>query len=61
MHIDFEPGDYVINPANLSWGVGQIQSVIGNKVTVNFENFGKRVINTEIIILEKFKDEQKRT
>ena len=61
MHIDFEPGDYVINPANLSWGVGQIQSIIGNKVTVNFENFGKRVINTEIIILEKFKDEQKRT
>ena len=60
MHIDFEPGDYVINPANLSWGVGQIQSIIGNKVTVNFENFGKRVINTEIIILEKFKDEQKR-
>ena len=59
MHIDIEPGDYVINPSNKSWGVGQIQSIIGNKVTVNFENFGKRVINTEIITLEKFKNEQK--
>ena len=57
MHINFEPGDYVINPANKSWGVGQIQSIIGNKVTVNFENFGKRVINVEIITLEKLKNE----
>ena len=57
MHIDFEPGDYVINPANKSWGVGQIQSIIGNKVTVNFENYGKRVINIEIIELERLKDE----
>jgi len=57
MHIDFEPGDYVINPANESWGVGQIQSIIGSKVTVNFENFGKRVINAEIITLEKLKND----
>ena len=57
MHINFEPGDYVINPANKSWGVGQIQSIIGNKVTVNFENYGKRVINIEVITLEKFKNE----
>ena len=57
MHIDFEPGDYVINPANKTWGIGQIPSIIGNKVTVNFENFGKRVINTEVVILEKYKNE----
>ena len=36
MLIDFEPGDYVTNPANKDWGVGQVQSIIGNKVTVNF-------------------------
>ena len=53
MHINFEPGDYVINPANKSWGIGQIQSVIKNKVTVNFENIGKLVINSKNIILEK--------
>tara|TARA_B100001057_G_C22519841_1_gene821388 strand:- start:342 stop:521 length:180 start_codon:yes stop_codon:yes gene_type:complete len=59
MHIDFEPGDYVTNPANKSWGVGQIQSIIGNKVTVNFENSGKKVLNIEIINLEKFNDAKK--
>jgi len=53
MLIDFEPGDYVVNPANKSWGIGQVQSIIGNKVTVNFENYGKRVINVENVNLEK--------
>ena len=57
MLIDFEPGDYVTNPANKDWGIGQVQSIIGNKVTVNFENFGKQVINIEVVTLEKFKDE----
>ena len=53
MLIDFEPGDYVINPSKKEWGTGQVQSIIGNKVTVNFENFGKRVINVEKVNLEK--------
>ena len=53
MLIDFEPGDYVQNPAKREWGIGQVQSIIGNKVTVNFENFGKKVINIENVILEK--------
>ena len=53
MLIDFEPGDYVKNPANSEWGIRQVQSIIGNKVTVNFENFGKRVINIENVKLEK--------
>ena len=51
--IDFEPGDYVINPKNKNWGIGQVQSIIGCKVTVNFENYGKRVINVENVNLEK--------
>ncbi len=53
MLIDFEPGDYVKNPDNNDWGIGQVQSIIGNKVTVNFENSGKRVININNIKLEK--------
>ena len=53
MLIDFQPGDFVINPAQKNWGIGQVQSIIGNKVTVNFENFGKKVINVENITLEK--------
>ena len=57
MLIDFEPGDYVKNPANKDWGIGQIQSIIGTKVTVNFENYGKRVINVKNVVLEKIIDE----
>ena len=57
MLIDFEPGDYVKNPNNMDWGVGQVQSIIKNKVTVNFENYGKRVINIDNVKLEKINDE----
>ncbi len=57
MLIDFEPGDYVKNPAKKEWGIGQVQSIIGSKITVNFENFGKRVINIENVKLEKVDDE----
>ena len=57
MLINFEPGDYVTNPANKDWGIGQVQSIIGNKITVNFENCGKRVINAENVILEKINNE----
>ena len=55
MFLNYEPGDYVINPNNKDWGIGQIQSIIKNKVTVNFENAGKKVINNEEIILERIK------
>ena len=53
MFLNYEPGDFVINPKNISWGTGQIQSIIKNKVTVNFENVGKRVINSKEITLER--------
>ncbi len=53
MQFDLEPGDYVINPKNKEWGIGQIQSIIKNKITVNFQNSGKKVLDTDHIILEK--------
>ena len=53
MILDYEPGDKVTNPDNKNWGIGQVQSIINGKVTVNFENVGKKVINSEIILLEK--------
>ena len=53
MFLNYEPGDYVINSEYKSWGIGQIQSIINNKVTVNFENAGKKVINSNEILLEK--------
>ena len=56
MFFDYEPGDFVINPKNKDWGIGQIQSIIKNRVTVNFENVGKKVINSKEVILEKSKN-----
>ena len=57
MLIDFEPGDYVKNPEKKDWGIVQVQSIIGNKVTVNFENSGKKVININNVKLEKMNHE----
>jgi hypothetical protein len=40
-----EPGMLVRHPAQPDWGLGQVQSNIRNRVTVNFEHAGKRVID----------------
>ena len=53
MILDYEPGDIVINPKNKDWVIGQVQSIIKEKVTVNFENVGKKVINANLIELIK--------
>ena len=55
MFLNYEPGDYVTNPKNKDWGIGQIQSIIKDKVTVNFENVGKKVINIKKINLKIIK------
>ena len=56
MIFDFEPGDRVVNPSRKDWGIGQVQSIIKDKVTVNFENIGKIVINSNNVELKKIKD-----
>ena len=48
----FEPGAWVRHPGRPEWGAGQVQSAIGTRVTVNFENAGKVLINTAVIALE---------
>ena len=53
MILDFEPGDKVFNPSNKEWGIGQVQSIINEKVTVNFQNVGKKVINYNNIELKR--------
>ena len=53
MILNFDPGDKVINPSNKDWGIGQVQSIIDEKVTVNFENVGKKVINAKNVELIK--------
>ena len=56
MILEFEPGDKVENPTNKDWGIGQVQSIINGKITVNFENVGKKVINIKNIELVKIND-----
>ena len=57
MQYDLEPGDFVEHPKERSWGIGQIQSIIKNRVTVNFQHSGKKVINSDNIRLEKVNNE----
>ena len=47
-----EPGMRVRHPERPDWGVGQVQSVVGDRVTVNFENAGKLLINAALVELE---------
>lgn len=46
-----EPGNLVRHPGQPDWGLGQVQSVIGHKITVNFEHAGKVVIDGSRVAL----------
>ena len=46
------PGDFVHHPGRPDWGLGQIQSMVGPRITVTFENAGKQLIDGNVIELE---------
>ena len=46
---DLVPGSLVKCPSFPEWGIGQIQSCLLHKATINFENAGKKVIDLRII------------
>jgi Protein of unknown function (DUF3553) len=46
------PGAMVRHPTQPDWGLGQVQSVVGERVTVNFEDRGKVLINAAVVELE---------
>lgn len=56
-----EPGQRVRHPGRPDWGVGQVQSVIGHRVTVNFEHAGKLLVNVAVVSLEPAEDEPDRS
>ncbi|MCY3995748.1 MAG: DUF3553 domain-containing protein [Rhodobacter sp.] len=45
------PGMFVRHPTEPEWGLGQVQSCIGWRVTVNFEHIGKVVIDGRTVAL----------
>jgi len=49
---DLTPGTFVINVKDEDWGIGQVQSSIKNKITINFENVGKKTINPKEVELK---------
>ena len=61
MSLTLVPGMLVRHPERPDWGVGQVQSVVGARITVNFENAGKLLINGAVIALETADDESGRS
>ena len=47
------PGTLVRHPDRPDWGLGQVQSATGSRITVNFENAGKLLINADVVSLEE--------
>jgi Protein of unknown function (DUF3553) len=50
------PGAWVRHPSQPDWGLGQVQSAVGDRVTVNFEHAGKRLINAAVVTLTRADD-----
>ena len=48
---ELSPGMLVHHPNEPHWGIGQVQSVIGDRITVNFQHRGKVLINAAHIAL----------
>jgi len=46
------PGTFVLHPNQPDWGIGQVQSVVSDRITVNFEHAGKVVLNAQQVQLE---------
>lgn len=46
------PGTFVRHPGEPDWGLGQVQSVIAHRVTVNFEHRGKITIDIRHVTLQ---------
>lgn len=45
------PGTLVRHPEHPEWGTGQVQSVVGPRISVTFPHAGKVVINAENVEL----------
>ncbi|MEX1108652.1 MAG: DUF3553 domain-containing protein [Dongiaceae bacterium] len=52
--LELVPGGWVRHPQRPDWGRGQIQSVVGARITVNFEHAGKLLIDSRTVLLEPF-------
>ena len=58
MNAVLAPGQWVRLPSAPDWGIGQIQSVVGTRVTINFIHAGKRLVHTDRAALEPANPEE---
>ncbi len=54
---DLAPGMLVRHPDEPDWGIGQVQSAVGERITVNFQHAGKVLINGARVALEVLKED----
>ncbi len=54
--VDLEPGVVVRHPQRPDWGIGRVQSAIGHRVTVGFEEAGKVTLDVRHVALEIVRD-----
>ena len=59
MNTIIEPGMRVRHPTQPDWGIGQVQSVVGDRITVNFEHAGKVLINAAVVDLQVLEDDRR--
>lgn len=45
------PGEFVRHPKAPELGLGRVQTVVGDKITINFENAGKLIVDGAVIEL----------
>ena len=57
MSQELMPGMLVRHPAEPDWGIGQVQSVIQSRITINFQHAGKVLVNGERVELAVVADE----
>ncbi len=50
-NILFEPGHFVRHPKAPELGLGRVQTIVGDKITVNFENAGKLIVDGAVVEL----------
>ncbi|MBT6285264.1 MAG: DUF3553 domain-containing protein [Rhodospirillaceae bacterium] len=58
MFHNLTPGTLVRHPSQADWGIGQVQSVDGARITVNFENAGKHLINGDVVDLVTVREDE---
>ena len=58
MFHNLSPGALVRHPSQADWGIGQVQSVDGMRVTVNFENAGRHLINGDVVDLVTVREDE---